>query len=63
MTESLTDDVQGGFRRGGRGSRDQFFTLKQMCEKDREKKCRLYVGFMELEKAYDRVNRASNENV
>ena len=36
---------------------DQIFTLKQTGEKEREKKCRMYVGFMELEKAYDRVNR------
>ena len=26
-------------------------------EKAQEKKCRVYVGFMDLEKAYERVNR------
>ena len=34
----------------------QIFTLKQIGEKVREK-CRVYVGFMELEKVYDRVKR------
>ena len=35
---------------------DQIFTLKQIGEKAREKKRRVYVGFIDLEKAYDRVN-------
>ena len=33
---------------------NQIFTLKQIGEKARKKKCRVYVGFMDLEKAYDR---------
>ena len=34
------------------------FTLKQIGEKARKKKkCKVYVGFMDLEKAYDRVKR------
>ena len=33
------------------------FTLKQEGEKAQEKKHRVYVGFMDLEKAYDRFNR------
>ena len=56
MTDSFTDDEQGGFR-AGRGCVYQIFTQKQTGEKAREKKCRVYVGFMDLEKAYDRVNR------
>ena len=36
---------------------DQIFTLKQIGEKSREKKRRLYVSFIDLEKAYDRANR------
>ena len=36
---------------------DQTFMLKQIGEKTLEKKRRLYVGFMNLEKTYDRVNR------
>ena len=31
--------------------------IKQIGEKACEKKRRMYVGFMDLEKAYDRVNR------
>ena len=30
----------------------QIFTLKQIGEKAQEKKCRVYVGFVDLEKAY-----------
>ena len=56
VTEGLTDDEQGGFR-GGKGCIDQIFTLRQIGEKAWEKKCRVYVGFMDLEKTYDRVNR------
>ena len=45
MTEGLIDD-----ERGGSG---------QIGEKARETKRRGHVGFMNLEKAYDRVNRES----
>ena len=48
--------MQEGFR-GGNGPVDQIFTLKQIGEKAREKKCRVYMGFMDLGKAYDGVNR------
>ena len=51
MTEGLIYDEQGGG-----GCVDQIFTLKQIDEKAREKKCRVYVGFMHLETAYDIVN-------
>ena len=33
------------------------FTLKQRGEKAREKKCRVYVSFMNLGKAFDKINR------
>ena len=56
FTGGLIDDEKGGFR-GGRGCVDQIFTLKQIGWKSREKKRRVYVGFIDLEKAYDRVNR------
>ena len=56
LTEGLIDDVQGRVRAGS-GCVDQIFILKQIGEKAREKKCRVYVGFMDLEKTYDRVNR------
>ena len=55
-TEGVIDDVQGGFR-GGRECVDQIFTLKKMGEKAPERKCRVYVGFMDIEKAYYRANK------
>ena len=54
-TEGLIDDEQGIFR-AGRGCVDQIVTLKQVGEKASEKKGRVYVCFMDFEKAYDRVN-------
>ena len=42
-----------GVLRAGRGCPHQIFTLKQIGERAREKKLRVYVGFMGLEKAYD----------
>ena len=54
----LIDDVQGEFR-AGRECVYQIFTLNQIGGKAREKKCRVYVGFMDLEKPYDRVNRVA----
>ena len=58
VTGGLIDYEQGGFRRG-RGCVDQIFTLKQIDKKAREKKRRAYVGFIDLDKEYDRVNRES----
>ena len=52
MSEGLSNDEQGGFRYV-----DQIFTLKQMEEKTQKEKCMVYVGFMDLEKLYGRVNR------
>ena len=40
-----------------RGCIDQIFTLKQIGEKAQQNKCTVYVGFIDLEKVYDRVNR------
>ena len=62
MTGGLIDDEQGGFR-GGRGCVDHILTLKQKGEKAREKKRRVYVGFIDLEKAYNRVNREALRQV
>ena len=42
---------------GERGYVDQIFTMKQIGEKAKEKKRRVYVGFIDLEKTYNRVNR------
>ena len=56
MTEGLTDDEEGSFR-AGRVYVDQIFTLKQIGEKAREKKRRAYLRCVDLERAYDSVNR------
>ena len=56
MIEGLIDKEQGGYR-AGRGCVDQIITLKQIGPKTWEKKCRVHMGFMDLEKAYDRINR------
>ena len=40
----------------GRGCVNQIFTLKQIGEKAREKNV-VYVGFIDLENAYERINR------
>ena len=52
----LIDDEEVGFR-AKRGCVDQIFALKQIGEKVQEKKSRVYVGFIDLEQACDRVNR------
>ena len=56
LTEELVGEEQGGFRRG-RGCVDQLFVLRQLNEKFMEMGKKLYWAFMDLEKAYDRVNR------
>ena len=55
-TEEQLSEEQGGFRRG-RGCVDQVFALRSIVEKYLEKKREVYVAFMDLEKAYDRVDR------
>ena len=47
MTGGLIDDEQGAFRAG---CVDQIFTLKWIDEKTQEKKCRVYVDFIDLKK-------------
>ena len=56
MTEGLIDDEQRGFG-AGRGCVDQIFTLNQIGVKAQEKKCIVYVGFNDLDKEYNIVNR------
>ena len=61
-TEDVIEEVQGGFRRG-RGCSDQTFTVRQICEKYRAKGKDVYFAFLDLEKAYDRVDRKALWNV
>ena len=53
--EGLIDDDQVGFR-SGKVCVDQILTLKQIGWVAHKKNWRVYVGFMDLEKLYDRVN-------
>ena len=46
VTEGFIDEEEGVFR-AGRECVDQIFTLKQIYGKAREKKSRVYVGFMD----------------
>ena len=61
-TENVIAEVQGGFRRG-RGCTDQIFTVRQICEKYLGKGKDVYFAFLDLEKAYDKVDRDAMWNV
>ena len=56
ITEGLVREEQGGFRKG-RGCVDQVFAVKGLYEKYGEKGWEIYLGFIDLEKAYDRIDR------
>ena len=56
LTEGLIGEEQHGFRMG-RGCVDQVFVMKQMSEKCIAKGKSMFVAYMDLEKAYDRVDR------
>ena len=49
-------DIQGGFRKGRR-TKNNFFILERMIEMVKLKKGCLMVVFIDMEKAYDKVNR------
>ena len=55
-TENVTAEVEGGFRRGRRCT-DQIFIVKQIYKKYLGKCKDVYFAFLDLEKAYDRVDR------
>ena len=55
-TEGLICDEHGGFRRG-RGCVDQILAVRQVCEKYLAKGKDVFWAFMDLEKAYDRIDR------
>ena len=56
ITEGLIREEQCGFRFGNECV-DQVFVMKQMSEKFFDKDKSLYVAYMDLEKAYDRIDR------
>ena len=55
-TDGVIREEQCGFRKA-RGCTDQIFTVRQLCEKSIEKGKEVFCAFMDLEKAYDRVDR------
>ena len=61
-TENVIAEVQSGFRRG-RGCTDQIFIVRQTCEKYLGKGKDVYFAFLNLEKAYDTVDRDAVWNV
>ena len=50
------NDMQFGFMKG-KGSTDAIFTVRRMQQNFRVKGKKLYFGFVDLEKAFDRVLR------
>ncbi len=58
ITDKSVGAEQGGFQKG-RGCVDQIFAVKILVEKYLEKDRKLFAAFMDLEKAYDRVDRKS----
>ena len=55
-------EVQSGFRRG-RGCTDQIFIVGQICERYLGMGKDVYFAFLDLEKAYSRVDRGAMWNV
>ena len=56
LAESILPETQCGFR-PARGTSDMIFTARQLQEKCREQRQPLYMGFIDLTKAFDSVNR------
>ena len=56
MTAEKVMDEQGGFR-AEKGCHDQIFAVRQVVEKTIEKDRSVYIVFVDLEKAYNNVNR------
>ena len=56
------DDMQFGFMKG-EGTTDAIFIVRQMQEKFRAKGKKLYFGYVDSEKAFDRVPREGLEFV
>ena len=56
LTNGKVGEEQAGFREG-RGCTDQIFVVRQINEKYLAKEKRVFWAFMDLEKAYDKVDR------
>ena len=57
-TECAIGEEQCGFRRG-RGCVDQVFAVRHVCEKAIERGTEVVWAFMDVEKAYDRVDSSA----
>lgn len=62
VTEEKVSQEQGGFRKG-KGCVHKIFAIKMIVEEYLGKGRKLYAAFMDLEKAYDRVDREALWNV
>jgi len=56
ISEAILLEEQNGFRIG-RSCIDSVFTIKQTIEKRREFNLETHIAFLDLEKAFDKVNR------
>jgi len=56
LQQTDIDDMQFGFMKG-KGTTDTIFIVRQMQEKFRANGKKLYFGFVDLEKAFERVPR------
>ena len=52
----MLGEIQGGFRRG-RCTEDNLFMLERLIEMVKGRKEEVFMAFLDMEKAYDRVNR------
>ena len=53
----MLGEIQGGFRRGRRTEVNLFIMLERLIEVVKGRKEEIFVAFLDMEKAYDRVNR------
>ncbi len=62
VIEGKVSEEQGGFRKG-RGCVDQIFAMKMLVEEYLGKVKKLYATYMNLEKAYNKVDREALRSV
>ena len=55
-TEGVIGEEQSGFRKG-RSGMENIYVLKEVIDRSRRRKQELYLGFIDIEKAYDGINR------
>ena len=53
---NVIGEEQNGFRRDRRGE-DNIYIMRELIDRHNREKKTLYIGFLDIEKAYDRVNR------